>query len=145
MCQQSELCTLRKQLEEFARCLQSEQCTLRKQLGGFAKCQQSEHTVLSGSSFILVNRKVHVYLPNFQCLKAGLYFQVYRHFLRLFAGFNTYVQYLLFVFIFQFIFLCTESFRSIYGKILVGRAQWAVAQWIKWGCQVWEAASSNSG
>ena len=64
-------------------------------------------TVLSGSSFIFVNWKIHVYLPNFQCLQAGLYFQVYRRFLlRLFAGFNMYP---LFAFIFQFIFLCTGN------------------------------------
>ena len=75
-------------------------------------------TVLSGSSFIFVNWKIHVYLPNFQCIWTELYFQVYRRFLlRLFARFN---MYLLFVFLFQFIFfsneqiLQTEDFQFIF-------------------------------
>ena len=44
----------------------------------------------------------------FQCLQAGLYFQVHRcNFLHIFAGVS---MYCIFVFIFQFILLCTGNF-----------------------------------
>ena len=75
-----------------------------KQNEQLMELQNQHYTVLSGSSFIFVNWKIHVYLLNFQCILAGLYFYVYiRGFQRLYNGFNLYR---LFVFIFQFIFLC---------------------------------------
>ena len=84
-----------------------------------------------------MNWKIHVYLPNLQCLLAGLYFRsidvfiyvylpdllciyfpvhIFVHwkffrqlafFLHLFDGFN---MYRLYVFIFQFIFLCYQYY-----------------------------------